>query len=733
MKRPALGLLGAALLAAAFFTAGVSAVETPPPASGAAELRKTLDDALREFLDGRYEAAASGYRYIVSLGSTDPDASASLAVLARDSGKPEEAAAHWLKATLLDSRSSFLWNQRGWNYVSLGRFREARDAFRKASETAGPGHPDDAAEALFGLGLGESLDGNPKAALPPLQEAMNRSPYLRPAAAAELGRIQTRMRHWAQAIPFFTQSLEQDSLQSETARDLGEVYAETGQGKSAWQAFKFALDLDPEDSAALKSKAAIERNIPGRPEDSMRLVRLARPIYPQKIEGPIEKDMQSRPLRIGMFTGLDGRPHHLTRFYVMGSTATRLWDVKLQDDAVPPASAFRQWEVVYRVDSRVIEIRDPRGTVIYVTKQPFRFIPKVPGHTVLIKNPELADVRGIDLSDRELRGEVEVIPTPEGFHIVNEIPLEPYLFSVIGEALPPDSPPEAYKTMAVFTRSKVAELAAGGRKDPEQTDFCDSSRCLTYKGLTRERAVATQAVRETRGVTVRVPAGFALEYHLSCGWATAAEIQDRDPWGNVLRSAADLERLTHRYPDEKLFHQASALVPESWNRWVRILDADAIRARAERIKDVGALRSIQPLRRDRTGRVQTLLVVGARDSLQVSGDGAISELLSPGSLRSGLFTLQPIYAGRKLRKLVVWGAGTGHGRGLCIAGTLGQAHLGRDFVSILRHYFTPQVNILGYAPPPAAPRRRSVLRGAPPAAPAAPPVRRPRRRVHPPG
>ncbi|MFH1725943.1 MAG: SpoIID/LytB domain-containing protein [Elusimicrobiota bacterium] len=690
--------------------------------AGASEIQRAKRDSFIEYLNGRYEGAASGYRYLAQLGSMDPALIANLALMLRDAGEPQEAAAHWLKATLLDPESALLWNQRGWNYLALGRLREARDCFRKAGNTAK--RPDDAGEASFGLGLTDSLDGNSKAAVDSLRSTLDRNPYLRPAAAAELGRVHLHARRYPQALPFLTMSLSQDPMQATVARDLGYAYDKTGQPKAAWQAYKLGLDLDPNDAGMLRGKKAVEKYITGRPEDALPLVRLARPMF-RGPEAGSELDRKPPLLRVAMFSGPDGRPRHLRRFFVMGSTTTRLWDVRLADEVTQAASPFRQWVVEFRVDNRVIEIRDTSGNIIYVTKQPFRFEPVASGYTILLKNPEPTDIVGIDLSDRELRGAVEVIPTPEGFHIVNEVPLEEYLFSVIGQALPHESPNEAYKALAVFIRTKVLEMKRRGRRNPERTDFCDSSHCLSYFGLARERTAGTSAVRETRGVRILLPPGFPLEHHPSCAWATASGIQDRQTPALVFRSPFDLERLVRRYPDDKLYHQASALVPASWERWVRQVDAGELRARVDAVKPVGPILNVRVRRRDQTGRVLSLVVVGTRDAVEITGLPAIRDLLAPGSLRSGLFSVQPLYKGRRLRSLLLWGAGTGDGKGLCIAGTLGQAHLGRDFSRILRHYFTQAAEFVGYREK----KKPAVLK--PPAKPSAKKKnmrRRPRRR-----
>lgn len=714
------------LLAAALLLLTGAGVEREAPRTSVAEIQETYRDSFEEFLRGRYEAARSGYRYLVSLGAADTRATASLALLLRDLGKPNEAAAHWLKATLIAPKDPFLWNQRAWNYLALGRFKEARDCFRKAMENAE--RPDDAAESAFGLGLADSLDDNPKTAIPSLRAAADRSPYLRPAAAAELARIHVRRRRYAQSLPFFTMSLEQDDTQLDVLRDLGRVYEKTGQTKAAWQACKLVLDMDPDDAKAMERARDLEEYIKGRPEDSMPVLRLARPMF-RGLQRGAARDQESPPVRVAMFTGEDGRPRHLTRFQMMGSTTTLLWDVRLDDSVVEPAPPFRQWEVVFRNDNRVIEIRDMSRNIVYVTKQPFRLVPETPGYTVLIKSPELTDIRGVDISDRELRGVVEVIPTFKGFHVVNELPLEQYLLPVVAQALPRGSAPDAYKAISVMTRTKVRSLLGRGRKNAENTDFPDSYADLEYLGLSRERPAATRAVRETRGVGMSLPRGFGLEHHRSCGWATAAGIQDRDPWGSMLTSVLALEKLVHHYPDERLFHQAAALVPESWNRWVQVLDARVLRKRVDRVKKIGPLTNVRALRRDRTGRVVALEITGARGRLELSGPKAIRGVLAPGSLRSSLFTLQPLYKGRRLRRLVVWGGGTGHGRGVCVAGVLGQAHLGRDYCQILRHYFTEKVHVSRCPRPKAGPKpkRPSKRRSLRPAR-KKPSRRRPRRR-----
>ncbi|MFA6028867.1 MAG: SpoIID/LytB domain-containing protein [Elusimicrobiota bacterium] len=665
--------------------------------------------AYADFLDGRYERASSGYRYLETIGATDAQHDSNLALTYRDDARPDQALAFWVKATLLAPTDAFLWNQRAWAYLALGQMKDARDAFRSSLKvsTAAP----TSAEADFGLGLAESLDGDLKNAYAPLQAALARSPYLAPAAALELGRITMRQRRWAQAIPFLTMALSQDPQQADAARDLAEAYEKTGQGQAAWQAYKLALDLDPADKKARERSDKILSFLERRPTDAMPLRRLARPLMrePNESDLPAEKSSAaSPPVRVMMFTDSRGRPAHLTHFYVMGSAGFRLLDLKIgtEVDRVRP---MIQWEVIFKPDNRVIELRDTSGNLRYVTKQPFRFERDAEWGTILIKNPELGDLQGQDAGDRELRGSVEVIPTPNGFHIVDEVPLEQYLPAVIGRQLPEKSPEEAYRTLAVLMRTRVSALMARAPETPERVHLGDSVQGLAYEGLTAESAAAAKGARSTQGVALLAPGG-APEFHLACGGGTEGGVQDRAEPRRTPRSPVEFERFLHSFPDDGQYDEASALAPAIWSRWLRVFDAELLRERAERAKPLGPLQAVRVLRRSGTGRVQAVEVVGARASARFEGERAVADLLSPGSLRSNIFSLQPIYDGKDLRRVLVWGAGTGHGRGLCLTGAVGQAHLGRRFWEILKFYF-PGATLPGFKepPPPPAPRPVRVL------------------------
>jgi stage II sporulation protein D len=106
------------------------------------------------------------------------------------------------------------------------------------------------------------------------------------------------------------------------------------------------------------------------------------------------------------------------------------------------------------------------------------------------------------------------------------------------------------------------------------------------------------------------------------------------------------------------------------------------------------LRDVRVASRTPSGRVRELVFVTDQGTIVVFADRTRWVLRRPesaggGILRSSLFKV----AVRKDRKgrvteVIASGGGNGHGAGMCQVGALAQARAGRDYVTILRAYYT---------------------------------------------
>ena len=680
--------LSLALLLAAAGTAGLHA----------AEVEATVAAAYEAFLQGRLEDSASAFRYLITLGIAGPDPDSNLALLARDQGQGDVSLPLWVRSSLRESADGFIWVQRGWAHAALDRPKEAREAFMKAIEKAAT--TADQGEAKVGLGVVALMMGQPKGAMAPLRDALVAGPYVIPAAAYQTALTALASRDKNAALAYLRQCISLDPLNLECLKALGRLQADIGENRAAWRVFLRILALDPQDAEALKETKRLREYVTASLEDSQGIRRLSRPLL--AVRGDIDPAPSSATLRVALFSDAAGQPATVTQLYFMANSGFELHAALTGEVVKEEGRGNDQWEVIFRPETNIVEVRDNARNLQYTAKQPFRIVPSpkdVRRGSVLLKSAKFVEATGFDPGDRELRGITEIIPTPYGFKVVNDVNLEDYLQGVTGALLPQGSPGEAYKAQAVLSRTRALWYKKTRPDNQERSDICDSTFCQRYLGLNEEMRDSTASVLATRGWILagndEKPA--KVLQHENCGGATEAgaepglehllPVQDGEKPAATTRTPVDLERWVHQFPPRDRYCEAGGLTAASQSRWMRLLDAKDLKARAERTKFIGAIKTIKVTSRTAAGRVRGLEVTGTRDAIRYDGDKAVAAFLSPNSLRSMWFTIQPLMNGEKATRFLLWGAGTGHGLGLCTAGEIGQAALGRSWQNILSHYF----------------------------------------------
>jgi len=677
------------------------------PARAETDAAEALATARGAFLAGRENDAESAWRYLSELGLAAPEPEANLALTLRDSGRHEAATAQWLKASLLEGADGFAWNQRAWSYLATGRQREARDAFTRALDRSSTTASQ--AEANVGIGLAYILDGKPKGAEAPLRRAGLAGPYAISISAQLTAEAAMMSGDRQTALTYLRQAVEIDPANNEALRALAKALYDAGDNRGAWRAYKKVVSLDPKDAAARKHYDKVGRYITGDLDAAAGVRRIARPALDSQSDAPLPKS--ARAIRVGLFGAPDGRPAVLTRAYVMVNSAFKVTSVShgtLRDNGRP----FDQWEIVYRPENNLIEVRDASRNILFTSKTPFAFVPDAGHGSVLIKTAVIPDQIGVDPGDREVRGSLEVVPNPWGFRLVQAAPVEQYLIGVVSLVMPIDSPPQALRAQAVVSRTAAYWASENREETLERCDLLDDDSTQRTIGVSGEMRSAAEAVADTenwalalKGRAVRAPQHMdsggttedgaeagepELEHLVSVQDAATASI----PW----RTPVELERYTHESPPERLFSESAPISTPNSSRWMRVIDGRDLRLRVERRKDLGTLRRLRVAGRTPTGRVKAIEVVGADGSAMYTGRKELDELLGPNSLRSTLFTLQPLMDGKRLGRVILWGAGTGSGLGFPRAGALGQASLGVGWREIVRHYF-PRLEARDFSKP----------------------------------
>jgi len=688
-----------------------------PLARAAADATEALATARGAFLAGRYDDAESAWRYLSELGVGAPQPEANLALTLRDLGQHEAATAQWLKASLLEGADGFAWNQRAWSYLATGRNREARDAFTRAIDLSSTTPTQ--AEANVGIGLSYILDGKQKASDASLRKAAVLGPYAISIAAQLTAEAAKMSGDRQSALTYLRQAVEIDPANGEALRDLAQALADAGDNRAAWRAFKKVLSLEPKDAEARRLYEKTGKFITGDLDAAAGVRRISRPLL--NAEGGEEPlPTSARSIRVGLFGAPDGRPAVMTRAYIMTNSPFKVTSVShgtVRDNGRP----YDQWEIDYRPENGLVEVRDASRNILFTSKTPFSFVTDAKSGSILIKSAKITDPIGVDTGDREVRTAVEVVPNPWGFRLIQVAPVELYLFGVVAQAVPIDSPPEALRAQAVVARTAAYWSSENRMETLERCDLLDDDSTQRTIGVSGEMRSAARAVIDTENMALALKGrAAAMRQHNDSGGATEdgaetgepglehlVSVQDSSKLTIPWRTAADLERFTHEAPPEGLFSESAAIPSPNASRWMRVIDSRRLRDRIDRRKNLGTLRRLRIAGRTATGRVRAIEVIGADGTALYTGRKEIEELLGPGSLRSTLFTLQPIMDGKRVGRVIVWGAGTGSGLGFSRSGALGQGALGIPWREIVRHYF-PRLEARDFSKPyagPSAPAR----------------------------
>lgn len=267
--------------------------------------------------------------------------------------------------------------------------------------------------------------------------------------------------------------------------------------------------------------------------------------------------------------------------------------------------------------------------------KPGRYFVNAEGGTVNLGSQKLGvrvvrfsvkeDGKPIEVNKKAYRGSFEVRIATDGktLDVVNVLPLEQYLYSVVGEAIPVIFPDEAIKAQAVAARS-LAYNRLGSRAS-QGYDLRASEEGQDYYGIATEKTAITKLVDATVGIVVTYN-GRPIEavYHVSGGGQTENSI---DVWGRsvpYLRSVKDYDWDAPMYDWEK------AMPASEIERRLAAMGYAIGKLESLRLSPLAGGSKIFGNDRTASGRVKEMLLSGSEGTLVLTGT-KVQEMLGLGS------------------------------------------------------------------------------------------------------
>jgi peptidoglycan hydrolase-like amidase len=320
--------------------------------------------------------------------------------------------------------------------------------------------------------------------------------------------------------------------------------------------------------------------------------------------------------------------------------------------------------------------------------------------------------------------------------VINDVPLETYIASVVCSEMRSTSPPDLVKAHAIISRSwLLAQLEPQPPRPTERIrkdevirwydrqahagfNVCADDHCQRYQGIGRiDSAEVADAVGDTRGM-VLTHGGKPCDARFSkcCGGVTE---DFKTAWGDEaveylvpifdgpglempvppLTEERGLREFLKNPPevycrctDERILKQVLNpydLETQDFFRWRQELRArqasDLVRKKLG--VDLGRIVSMQPVERGLSGRLKRLRLVGEAGSLVIGLELEIRRALSESHLYSSAFVVDTKGPDDRPDAFVLSGAGWGHGVGLCQIGAAAMAFQGVGYLEILEHYY----------------------------------------------
>ena len=344
------------------------------------------------------------------------------------------------------------------------------------------------------------------------------------------------------------------------------------------------------------------------------------------------------------------------------------------------------------------------------------------------------------------RRTLQVTWNKKGLLLMNKLPLEEYLYAVVPSELSTSSKMDALKAQAVCARSYAYQQMQSARYDKYHADLDDSVACQVYNNIP-EDSRSRKAVNSTKGMVLTNKKGAVIQvyyYSTSLGYSASGQ----DVWNTPSKvsylkecfqiteksrkkSGVQSLNLSQEQNFENFINSSYYDTYDSdsaWYRWSVVISQKSLSERIDAaiascyasdptlvltqkknggyarkpLKPLGALKKIRVEKRENSGLVTELVLVGKKNVIKICTQYNIRKVLAPvyeqvsyndGKSKTSMSLLPSaaFYVANAVKDdeaaFEFVGGGFGHGAGMSQCGAEKMAKLGKNYQEILLHYF----------------------------------------------
>lgn len=508
--------------------------------------------------------------------------------------------------------------------------------------------------------------------IPPLLENIYSSnPYAISHAAYLIGRVLYDKKNYKSAQTLLSQALVHDNNNYPALIYYGLTQEKLKQFIPAWQSFANILILDSNDKFALDKTKKLSKYLKNRPSAYLFYTKLDE-IYskePSTIESPI--------VRLGLFSNKEGNLENIKEFMFYAGQDFVVEDEKL--GTILSGKALTPKTITFNKETTSVDISNKWGHKEFSAKRPFALKMQNNGATFLIKEPMSDNIFITDLSDKELKGTLLVIPNQNGMQLINYTTLEDILPGALTQLSRGQKNPEVLQALAIILRTQIVNSLAQSQN--AIFDLADNTKEFHYGGINMQSSGNVEAVNQTKNqvlVNKETNTTAPAEIYQSCSYITANGVKNTEEKINYSFSPLNLFKYMISNPPKDLI--SAPQDPTQWARvkWIYMLPLKDMQTRLN-----FAFKEFLPSKMDNYGRTEEIIFKNAKKEINLPFDKA-NQILSLGTLRSDFFFYIPVNKGKDFLFL---GTDTGFGKGLCVEGLINMSKQGKNYIETLNYYY----------------------------------------------